>query len=525
MATVRELVNAVGPALLGVAHGEGGENVRDVVLVPVGEDGSANGEPGDLVLCMGSDAGDALLETLRQLAGAGVAAVAVAADTAGRPDVIALAEEKKLCLLSVPAGAGWAQLVWLLIGLLEAAPDRPQEGPASSFGELFTLADAVEGVLGGPVTIEDAASRVLAHSARQEGADPARLSTIVGRRVPAELTERFRSTGVLRALQRSDEPVLVPSWGPGISPRLVIPIRAGRELLGSIWAAVDHDVPPGGAAELQRMVALLALHLLRLRAQEDLVGRLEAERLRGALTGGSPSGWAPPGEAPWRVVALAENTRTPSLGHAERWRSVLRWNGWRTPLVAEVDGLAFALVYSGSGATPGSWDWLVRTTATGLVAASSPVRAAGGLVEARAEAAEVMQLLRAGPMGLDRGGGGGQERQVVAAEDAWAALVVSRAVATVGDAGASAGSAVAGGPLSRLLAHDAANGTDLARTLAAHLAHPGDPRAAAGRLHVHPNTFRYRMRKIAEIAPMDLDDELVRLAVQLQLLAALRPLR
>jgi hypothetical protein len=508
---------------LGVAHGDGHENVRDVVLISVGEQAwSRTVERGDLVLCMGPDGDGALPRTLRQLSDLGVAAVAVAADSAGQPDVIALAEEQGLCLLSVPPSAGWAQLVWLLIGLMEAAPDKPHEGPASSFGELFTLADALEGALGGPVTIEDAASRVLAHSARQEGADPARLSTIVGRRVPAELTERFRSTGVLRALQRSDEPVHVPSWGPGISPRLVIPIRAGRELLGSIWAAVDHDVPPEGAADLQRMVSLLALHLLRLRAQEDLVGRLEAERLRGALTGGSPSGWAPPGHAPWRVVALAENARTPSLGHAERWRSVLRWNGWRTPLVTEVDGLAFALVDAASGATPGSWEWLVRTTATGLVAASSPVHAAAGLADARVEAAEVMQVLRTGPIGSGHGATGGQERQVIAAEDAWAALVVSRAVATVGDAGGGRGSAVADGPVGRLLAHDAENGTDLARTLAAHLAHPGDPRAAAARLHVHPNTFRYRMRKIAEIAPVDLDDELVRLAVQLQLLAALR---
>jgi hypothetical protein len=501
VATVRELVSAVGPALLGIAHGDGRENVRDVVLVPVGDqDGSRTVEQGDLVLSMGAASGEELLRTLRQVADASAAAVAVQADAADRAEVVALAEKRGLCLLSVPPNAGWAQLVWLLIGLLEAAPDRPQEGPASSFGELFTLADALEGVLGGPVTIEDAVSRVLAHSARQEGADPARLSTIVGRRVPAELTERFRSTGVLRALQRSDEPVLVPSWGPGISPRLVIPIRAGRELLGSIWAAVDHDVPPDAAAEVQRMVSLLALHLLRLRAQEDLVGRLEAERLRETLTGGSPSGWAPPGEAPWRVVALAENARTPSLGHAERWRSVLRWNGWRTPLLTEVDGLTFALVDAGSGASPGSWAWLVRTTATGLVAASSPVDGTGRLADARVEAGEVMQLLRAGPVSVGRagaGGGGGQERQVVTAEDAWAALVVSRAVATVGDVGGANGSAVTGGPVSRLLAHDAANGSDLARTLAAHLAHPADPRAAAARLHVHPNTFRYRMRKIA----------------------------
>jgi DNA-binding PucR family transcriptional regulator len=71
-----------------------------------------------------------------------------------------------------------------------------------------------------------------------------------------------------------------------------------------------------------------------------------------------------------------------------------------------------------------------------------------------------------------------------------------------------------------LVAHDQEHGTQYAATLEAHLAHPGDPRTAAASLHVHPNTFRYRLRRIAQLAPLDLDDDQVRLAVRLQLLAA-----
>ena len=65
-------------------------------------------------------------------------------------------------------------------------------------------------------------------------------------------------------------------------------------------------------------------------------------------------------------------------------------------------------------------------------------------------------------------------------------------------------------------------GRAVAATLAADLAHPGNPRAAAARLHIHPNTFRYRLRRLADVATIDLTDPVVRLAVQLELEAAAR---
>jgi DNA-binding PucR family transcriptional regulator len=40
---------------------------------------------------------------------------------------------------------------------------------------------------------------------------------------------------------------------------------------------------------------------------------------------------------------------------------------------------------------------------------------------------------------------------------------------------------------------------------------------AAERLHVHRNTFRYRLRRIEELAGIDLDDPDERLVAELQL--------
>ena len=54
---------------------------------------------------------------------------------------------------------------------------------------------------------------------------------------------------------------------------------------------------------------------------------------------------------------------------------------------------------------------------------------------------------------------------------------------------------------------------ELAKSLLAYLDALGDVRAAADRLHVHPNTLRYRLKRI----DLDLEDPLVRLIAQLQL--------
>ena len=49
------------------------------------------------------------------------------------------------------------------------------------------------------------------------------------------------------------------------------------------------------------------------------------------------------------------------------------------------------------------------------------------------------------------------------------------------------------------------------------LDHFGDSVAAAGTVFVHQNTFRYRLRRVAEVGELDLTDPDQRFAVMLQL--------
>ena len=72
-------------------------------------------------------------------------------------------------------------------------------------------------------------------------------------------------------------------------------------------------------------------------------------------------------------------------------------------------------------------------------------------------------------------------------------------------------------PVTRLAAYDAQHDSGLVDTLRAYLDHFSDLPAAARALGVHPNTLRYRIRRLREVCGIRLDDPEARLLAQLQL--------
>jgi DNA-binding PucR family transcriptional regulator len=73
------------------------------------------------------------------------------------------------------------------------------------------------------------------------------------------------------------------------------------------------------------------------------------------------------------------------------------------------------------------------------------------------------------------------------------------------------------GAFARLWAYDARKGTNLLETVRSWLDTHGDTVAAAQMLHVHPNTFRYRLRRASEVGVVDLEEPRERFALNLQL--------
>ena len=70
-------------------------------------------------------------------------------------------------------------------------------------------------------------------------------------------------------------------------PRVAIAVRAGDEVLGSIWAAVAGPLSEERTEALRDAAKLVALHLLRVRAGADVQRRLRADLLSSALEGGA----------------------------------------------------------------------------------------------------------------------------------------------------------------------------------------------------------------------------------------------
>jgi hypothetical protein len=508
MITASDLVIAVGPALFEVVvTGQGDNEVRDVFLADPQE--SATGQPGDLVLGLGISDADDTVELLTRCAAGNASGVVLRTGLAEDPAVVAAAEQSALTLIALRPSVTWAHVVWLLRGVIDraAAPDSPVAGDAGVHQDLFALADAAAAIVDAPVTIEDNQSRVLAYSSGQDRTDPARVSTIVGRRVPPEVIAHFRARGIFRRLAKSSEPFLVPDGPNGIRPRLVVPVRAGGEWLGSIWAVVDGPVSPEVTAELSNAASVLALHLLRLRAQADVARRSAIDRLRTILRQFSPDTATdvPLPPPPWRVVALGSPTGYDVPQELDLWETTGRRHGWSELLLADLDGTVLAVVSDGDG--PGSWRWLrklvtdlAKDSPGTLAVAGGPARSPADLPSSRAEAVELLGLVR-------RGQAPGPAIRV---EQAWHALTVHRAVTALDTTKLD-------GPLATLLQHDAANATAYVDTLAAWLAYPGQPQQAAKQLHLHTNTLRHRMKRIGEIARLDLADPRERLALQLQI--------
>lgn len=107
----------------------------------------------------------------------------------------------------------------------------------TSFDSLEEFADVVSEVLQCPITIEDANHRLLAYSSHDDITDPARISTIIGRRVPEKVINSLWKEGVIPALLNNKEPIRVKSLDDiGLGDRVAVSIWKKDEVLGFIWA-------------------------------------------------------------------------------------------------------------------------------------------------------------------------------------------------------------------------------------------------------------------------------------------------
>jgi hypothetical protein len=483
-------------------------------------------QPDDLVLAVGVD--PAARETSRlvaRLASAGATGLVVKADGHPPTALAEVAREGGIALLTAPVAVDWGQLYSLVRTAVAVASLPRREGDRVPVGDLFALADAVAGMVGGATTIEDPSSRVLAYSSLEHPIDPPRRDAILGRHVPQAWMQRLNEEGVFRRLWQGSGVVPVGTFGePEMRRRLAIAVRAGGEVLGSIWVVEgDHPFGPDAEAALAEAGRLAAIHLLRHRSSADLDRRQRSDALRALLEGRLPGEQVAgllrvdPG-TPVTVVALSqpEPDEAEAAGRAQRAADLIALyceSYRRRAACVPIGGTVYVLLPdSGQSGerrtrlTPLVQSLVQRVRDSLRVDMRGGVGSTvAGLAEAavsRREADQVLRALASEP----------PDHQVADIRELRSRVLLQE-LADLGDRMPQ----LRAGRLTPLVEHDRERGTAYLPTLRAYLDAFGDVGVAAGRVNVHPNTFRYRLRRLCDLFYLDLDDPDERLVLQLQI--------
>ncbi|QDE33894.1 hypothetical protein FIV50_03295 [Microbacterium foliorum] len=410
----------------------------------------------------------------------------------------------------------WAQVADVLRSLLGAHSIGQVTGVR--MGDLFGLANAIATLADGAASIVDSTGQVVGYSTHSEQPiDDARRRTTLLLQEDLAITSDSRYRSLLRATEARHFPSDTDQFG-----RVGIAIRASGELLGSLWVI---QIDPSQAARtrslLQDMGPIVAQHLLR--AREDAGDR--DQRTSGLLrtlledrrhARGAASQLLIRPEAGCTVVCF----RVDTFDEVEAVRGLHRV----LHLAISVSSAAFPGSHSavvGSQVVtliPGPRAAAVETFTQAMARIDNALIAGigtrahdiNGITRSYREAGAVAGVL----VGSSRHDG--DRRIHVATFDEMRDRL---AILQVGDLIEGLDTAV-GDSASILAAHDAAQGTELTRTVRVYLDQLGSVRETANALHVHQNTVRYRLDVVRTELGIDLDAPDTRLWLWLRLSGA-----
>ncbi|GAA2438608.1 helix-turn-helix domain-containing protein [Streptomyces pulveraceus] len=569
--SLEQILGLIAPGMLDVVVAPRGTGVAvaDVALHDPGEewDDGTWAATGLLLLVVGVEvASPEALDVLRGADRAGAAAVVMRrGDRGPRAALVEAAGLGRTALLTRRPGQGWTEVLGRLRTALAHSAPAGAGGTAAGLrlGDLSGLANTVADLVGGAITIEDPQSRVLAYSRLDHEPDPMRRLTILGQRVPRWRVVELRESGFFQRLWSTDGVVRLPA-DARYAERLAIAVRHGSEVLGSLWAAADGRPLAEDAEDALRTAARAAVpHLSHhqtwgraaARAREGAVHALLKGDVRAASEAGVTAG------RPYAVlVAEAYDGSHAGGGGAHGGREAGVGNGvgesagaggtygvpdsavaeasdtagqrvldvlalqaaaYRPGCVTARSGrLLYVLVPAGDGEADPARPLLAtaRSVPRSVVLAGSGPVAAGlpGLPASRETAELVVRVLRERAARRPPG-------EVVSAVAAHGEVVPETTVLRLLDRVEPLWGSLSG-PVHAMVEHDRAHGSAYGASVAAYLDASCDMGTAARRLHVHPNTLRYRLRRARELFGVDPADPAVRLLADIGLrLAARRP--
>jgi DNA-binding PucR family transcriptional regulator len=528
-AGIRQLLLVLGDPFVGLVAAPAGLDVEINNVVILDADDELDSYRGDLVLIIGAR-GRRVFHLLRSAARQGAAAVAVKVGHGGDLDELKrIAADTGVVVLGVRPEVRWDQLSSLARGVVAdarvaVAPDAVQ--PA----DLFALAQTVAALTGGIVSIEDSTNRVLAYSRSDDEVDELRRLSILGWEGPADYLALLRQWGVFERLRAGDDVVHIDARPElGIRKRLAIGIRVDEQLLGSIWVQEGrHELTDNAERALLGAARAAALHLVQRRSGLPPGLQLEQSLLTRMLEGHiDPRIFAADVGAdltkPAVVVAFtladgahrADTDRPAFELRREAMTSLISVHASAYQchsLATSSDSRVYLLLpglpeQSGAGMAAGLANEIVRAAGQRLqldvrAAVGSVVSTLDSISESKAEADRVLDI-------ITRGG----DRRVATIADVRSEVLVSEVLALL-----ERNPRLRDPRITALVAYDSEHDTGLVTSLLVFLSALGNVRAAARSLHVHPNTLRYRLRRVETVSGIDLSDPYQFLFTQLQLL-------
>lgn len=463
--------------------------------------------PGAMVLLVGLTAETpGAAETIRRLTGA--AAAVLRADEEGAAPLAEAAAEAGVALVALRAAMSWSHVHTLvedavLLGdSLVAVPNR--DLGSVSVGDLGALVNAIAETLDRPVGIVDTQWRLLAYSAVPgQINDALQRDVILNRAVPAGNAPRETR----RLLLTSDRALRFRTGAPYDDVdhriwRIGAGIRGGPEPLGMLWILEGREQLAADRLVLVEEFARLAgAHLLRMRTARSVDRERRGELVGQALDGKDPRkachrlGLDP--DSGIAVLAVAEVVPGDSpLGEHLLDGVATYFDAYRRSAACVLRGdTVYCLVPAPDLAA-------LRDIASHLTLRLGLRRRLAAAVGGRVSADDLPRSRHQADLTL-------------------AALRASGATAaTIDDVRAAATLIELRSLLddhSGLLLHEADQSlSDVTDSVLAWIECHGDIRAAAQRLGVHPNTLRYRIRRLTANG-LDLTDPDTRLITWLRL--------
>ena len=441
------------------------------------------------------------------------------------------AEAVSISVLSLIGRASWLRLATLLRPHADTEDDSwTAVGTAEAELDLFKVANSLSVLLDAPVSIEDVGLRVLAFSADQGRADEARKAAVLDQQVPSVYEIPLTSLGIFRKLYLSPRPLFIEPFIPGVQSRVAFRVAAGDELLGSIWAIVDEPLSPVHEEAMIEAGNVAAIAMLRSRIGADAVHRMRLATVAALLEGGqqawqaarrlrSPSaiagGYVLAAGLPQDGGISASVGMSAGLDHVASALMMLLRAQLPDTICALLGDTIYGVVPTRAGATVDQS--VIHRLASGFVqrlgrdwqrlriGIGAPVDHVADLNRSRDDADLVLRVLRSSA-GADLPPMCVATRDEVRGQSLLLRLSDLLAVDPPGYVG----------PLDRLRAYDRAHDSTLLLTLRCWLDNFGDVAATSEQLRVHKNTLRYRLKRITELAAVDLHNTENRFDLMLQ---------